>query len=62
MISVEIKLSEEEKTMLRNLDKDFEFLEKEIERAKSVGLDTAEIEEQVKYLKELRDKLLKTYG
>ena len=62
MIFLEIKLSEEEKVMLRNLDKDFEFLEKEIERAKSVGLDTKEIEEQVKYLKELRDKLLATYG
>jgi len=59
---VEIKLSEEEKVMLRNLDKDFEFLEKEIERAKSVGLDTSEIEEQLNFLKSLRDKLLETYG
>lgn len=59
---MEIKLSEEEKVMLRNLDKDFEFLEKEIERAKSVGLDTSEIEEQLNFLKSLRDKLLETYG
>jgi len=62
VITLEIKLSEEEKAMLRNLDKDFEFLEREIARAKEVGLDTKDIEEQVKYLKELRDKLLKTYG
>ena len=59
---MEIKLTEEQKVMLKNLDKDFEFLENEIKRAKEVGLDTTELEEQVKFLKELRDKILSQYG
>ena len=58
---MELKLSDEQKTMLENLDKDFEFLENEINRAKQVGLDTSELEQQVAFLKELRDKLLKHY-
>ena len=59
---MEIKLTEEQKVMLKNLDKDFEFLENEIKRAKEIGLDTTELEEQVKFLKELRDKILSQYG
>jgi hypothetical protein len=59
---MEIKLTAEQEAMLKALDKDFEFLENEIKRAKEVGLDTTDLEEQVKYLKELRDKLLKQYG
>jgi hypothetical protein len=59
---MEIKLTTEQEAMLKALDKDFEFLENEIKRAKEVGLDTTDLEEQVKYLKELRDKLLKQYG
>ena len=59
---MEIKLTEEQKTMLQNLDKDFEFLEAEINRAKEVGLDTTELEEQLKFLKELRDKIIEKYG
>jgi len=59
---MEIKLTEEQKVMLQNLDKDFEFLEAEINRAKEVGLDTTELEEQLKFLKELRDKIIEKYG
>jgi len=59
---MEIKLTDEQIAMLQNLDRDFEFLEKEIARAKDVGLDTFELEKQLKYLKELRDKLLEFYG
>ena len=58
---MELKLSDEQKAMLENLDKDFEFLENEINRAKQVGLDTSELEQQIMFLKELRDKLLKHY-
>jgi len=58
---MELKLSDEQKAMLENLDKDFEFLENEINRAKQVGLDTTELEQQITFLKELRDKLLKHY-
>jgi len=57
-----IKLTPEQEAMLKSLDRDFEFLENEIKRAKEIGLDTSQLEEQVKYLKELRDKLLQTYG
>jgi len=57
-----IKLSEEDIRTLKELEEDIEWLREEIERAKRVGIDVSDIEEQFRRAVALRENLLREYG
>lgn len=57
-----IRLSRETEELLRSLDKEIELARQEIERAKRLGIDVSDLEEQLKKAVEIRDDLLRRFG
>jgi len=55
-------LKPEDEAMLRGLQGDIDHARFELERAKRIGIDVSELEEQLNRAVQLRDDLLKTYG
>lgn len=57
-----IKLSAEMKQKLVNLEGEISDARKEIETAKSVGIDVKQFEDQLNKVVKLRESILKHYG
>jgi len=55
-------LKPEDEAMLRALQGDIDHARFELDRAKRIGIDVSELEEQLERAVQLRDDLLKTYG
>lgn len=58
----EIKLTPEDKTKLEAMSPDIDALSREIAKAKSAGLDVAELEVDFKKATKLREGILRVYG
>jgi len=58
----QIKLSKEDIERLKELDPLIQHAKEEIDRAKRVGIDVSDLEEQLNEAVKLRDMLLKEYG
>ena len=56
------KLTTEQKKSLTDLEADIKLLKIEIERAKRVGIDVADLEVDYNKATKLRDGILKEYG
>jgi hypothetical protein len=57
-----IRISKADYDMLRGLDADVEHARFELERAKRIGIDVTELEEQLRKAVDLRDNILKAYA
>lgn len=58
----EIKLSAEDKEKLLVMQPDIVALQREIAKAKSAGIDVAELEADLKQSLKLREGILRVYG
>ena len=57
-----IQFTKETEELLKSLDKEIELARTEIERAKRLGIDVSDLEEQLKKAIEIRDDLLRRFG
>lgn len=57
-----IKLSPEQEQVLRDLEEDIEVAKRELERAKSIGIDVSDLERKLEEAIKMRDELLRLYG
>lgn len=57
----EIKLSPEQKKQLQDLDGDIAWVQKELARAKSIGVDVSSMEESLAGMDKTRQGLLRLY-
>lgn len=61
MYREDIKLSEEDKRKLRELEADINWARRQIERLKAIGVDVSDLEQELEKWERIRQGLLKEF-